>query len=522
MEVNMDRRDFLKFSFGGLVLSTIASNELFAEISKSKFPKGKGVIFVVGDGFPLGVMKMYDEYIKRRFNEKSNFAYLLNSSKTRIYLQNTSSLSSVVTDSAPASVAWGTGSKTVNRSLSSLPDWRQLTTIFEIAKHNGMSCGVVTTTRITHATPAAWYSHNSNRDEEDSIADDLLSANLDIALGGGDKHFNHKTRKDGKDLYEQFRQKGYNVVNKKEDLLNIKDFSRPILGVFNKSHISYFVDRINDKSLGDVQPTLFEMTAVALKRLMMNPKGFILQIEAGRIDHACHANDAYGAMMDCYELDKTIGELIALAEKNPNILLIITSDHGNSGFGINGSGPEYNDSTEGLMAYNNKASFEYMIKQMKKQDVKTVKDIFENYTGQKITDEEANDIFNKLNNKREIILNDIWYEPDATMGRILMASAYRSQGGEYGIIKPAVVRRGNVGFTGTNHTGEDQLVMIYGSNLNGIDLRVRIDNTDLFKVMTKYLGIKFENPKMTEDEAKSFIKTASMEEWLNHLKLHIS
>lgn len=99
-----------------------------------------------------------------------------------------SSLSSVVTDSAPASVAWATGSKTVNRSLSSLPDGRKLTTIFELGRERGIACGVVTTTRVTHATPAAWYSHNPNRDDEDNIALDLLNSNLMVAMGGGDRH----------------------------------------------------------------------------------------------------------------------------------------------------------------------------------------------------------------------------------------------------------------------------------------------------------------------------------------------
>jgi alkaline phosphatase len=518
----MERRDFLKLSIGSLLFTPFLSEEVFAKANDSKLSKTKGIIFVVGDGFPLGVMKMFEHFMEKKFKEKSNFSYLMKNSHSKIVLQNTSSLSSVVTDSAPASVAWATGSKTANRMLSVLPDGKELRTIFELAKQKGMSCGFVTTTRVTHATPAAWYSHSENRDKEDKIALDLLNSKLDVAMGGGDRYFDPSKRKDGKDLYAEFENKGWKVLKTREELLNLNSTERPILGVFNSSHISYFVDRINDKKLGEKEPTLSEMTIIALKRLVRNPKGFILQIEAGRIDHACHANDAYGAMMDCYELDKTLGLLINFVERNPEVILIVTSDHGNSGFGINGTGPEYNDSTEALISYRNKASFEYIIKKMKNQDLKAVKEIFETYTEHKIEDQEAEEIFKKLNEKRNYISYDIWYEPEATMGKILMASIYPSKGGEYGIERPALKRRGNVGFTSTNHTAEDQLFILYGKNISKFALINHIDNTEVFYMITKHMNIKFENPKMTEEQAKEYIKTVSLDEWAKHLSLHIS
>lgn len=514
----MKRRDFLKISAAaGILMAT--SNELLAK--RMEPAKGHGIIFIVGDGMPLGVMKGMKTLFEKDMNYQSSIYSLLTDPKSIISLQNTSSLSSVVTDSAPASVAWGAGSKTVNRSLSVLPDGRNLKTILELAKENGLSCGVVTTTRLTHATPAAWYSHDSNRDNEDRIAEDLLNLKLDVALGGGDKHFNPTTRKDKMDLYSKFVENGYDVVKTKKELIDGFNSSKPLLGVFNKSHLSYYVDRLNDKTLGEKQPDLSEMTLAALNRLSKNPKGFILQIEAGRIDHASHTNDAWGAIMDCYELDKTVATVMEYIKKNPRTLLIITSDHGNSGWGINGSGPEYNDSTEGLFFYkNNKASFEYMIKLMKNKDLKTVKDIFEEYTTTKITDAEAEAIYNGLNNKREFVINDQWYEPEATMGRILASSKYTANGEK--LSKPAILRRGNVNWTSTNHTAEDQIVITYGHLSHQLDIRNYIDNTDLFKYMTKFFKINYKNPQMTADEARSFLKSVSLKEWQEHLKLHIS
>jgi len=122
----MNRRDFLKVTSAGLAYATVMTNDLFGQVIREfgKISRAKGVIFVVGDGWPLGVMKMYDEFLKRKFRERSVLFDLIENYGAAVYLQNTSSLSSVVTDSAPAGVAWATGSKTVNRMLASLPDGR--------------------------------------------------------------------------------------------------------------------------------------------------------------------------------------------------------------------------------------------------------------------------------------------------------------------------------------------------------------------------------------------------------------
>lgn len=516
----MKRREFLKASLASFLTVMAFSDEVFAKVISSSGNKARGIIFIVGDGWPLGVMKAMNEFMERKFREQSNLSTLIKNSNSRIFLQNTSSLSSVVTDSAPASVAWATGSKTINRSLSILPNGKKLKTIFEIAKEKGLSCGFVTTTRVTHATPAAWYSHNPNRDDEENIALELLNSRLDVAMGGGDRYFNHKDRKDGLDLYSNFSSNGYRVVKNRDELINVIEDEKPLLGIFSSSHISYFVDRVNDEKLGKKEPSLPEMTAVALKKLSRNKKGFILQIEAGRIDHACHANDAYAAIMDCYELDKTIGVVLDFIEKNPDVLLIVASDHGNSGFGINGTGPEYNDATEALMKYNNRASFEYMIKRMKKQDVNVVKNIFETYTQHIISKDEAEEIFMKLNGKKNVVINDIWYEPEATMGRILGKSIYDYE--EEKLKIPAKERRGNVGFTSTNHTAEDQLAIVYGKKFYGANLKNLIENTDIYYLMCEYLGIRYINPKMTRQDAIQFVKSLSNEEWERHLELHIS
>jgi alkaline phosphatase len=89
-------------------------------------------------------------------------------------------------------------------------------------------------------------------------------------------------------------------------------------------------------------------------------------------------------------------------------------------------------------------------------------------------------------------------------------------------VETAELRRGNVGFTSTNHTAEDQIVLAYGYGVKQFGLNRHIDNTYLFDVMCRFMGVKYKNPSMTEEEAKSHIKTASVAEWEKHMRLHIA
>ncbi|MFN3534594.1 MAG: alkaline phosphatase, partial [Desulfatiglandales bacterium] len=384
MKELMSRRDVLKLGALG-VLSLVSPQAILATSPLEFLPsQGLNLIFVVGDGMPLGVIRAMHEIstgvLKK---EGTNFYNLTKQSGIALGYVGTKSLSSIVTDSAPASTAWATGSKTANKMLASLPDGRPLKTIMELLKEQGYACGLVTTTRVTHATPAAWVSHQMDRDAEDEVALDYLRFKPEVLLGGGSKHFDREMRKDKRDLFAEFIGVGYDIVKDRQSLLSedLISSDKKLLGTFNRSHISYYVDRVNNPELGARQPSLAEMTTVALKKLSKYPKGFILQVEAGRIDHASHSNDAWGAIMDTVELDNTLGVINRFLGVNPNTLVIVTSDHGNSGWGINGTGPEYNDATEALKKYASiKASFEVIGKEMKGKGPKDIKGIFEYYT----------------------------------------------------------------------------------------------------------------------------------------------
>jgi alkaline phosphatase len=517
----ISRRDLIKLLGAGALYTLLPKRGEAALLPTFEPGKGQGLIFVVGDGMPLGVTRAMHDIRTGVFGHADSSLYArLRDQRSSVGYMGTASLSSIVTDSAPASVAWATGVKTTNRLLATLPDNRPLTTIMELLKKEGYGCGLVTTTRVTHATPAAWVSHQIHRDLEDAIALDQLAFRPDVLLGGGSVHFDATKRPDKKDLYAEFAKAGFDVVRNRKALLAAEPVGRPLMGTFAPSHLAYAVDRLNDKELGAGQPTLPEMTAAALQRLSRNPRGFILQVEAGRIDHASHSNDAWGAIMDTLELDDTLAVIDTYLAANPNTLVIVTSDHGNSGWGINGTGPDYCDATSALRSYRaSKASFEVIIKKMRGKGPAELAEIVREYTGFAIGQDESRMIADAMAPDYAAYPGDFIYQPDATLAKILSHSSYgKSVKGQ-----PATgVRRGNVGFTSCNHTAEDQLLLAYGHKARDLGMDRLVDNTYLFEVMCRYFGISHRNPSMTPTQAQPYIKAASASEWQRHMKLHIA
>ena len=517
----ISRRDLIKLIGAGALYALLPNRGEAAPLPEFEPGKGKGLIFVVGDGMPLGVTRAMHEIRTGIFGRKdSNLYARLRDPKSSVGYMATASLSGIVTDSAPASVAWATGVKTTNRMLAALPYGRPLTTILELLKDEGYGCGLVTTTRVTHATPAAWVSHQLHRDLEDDIALDMLAFHPDVLLGGGSVHFDAAKRPDRKDLFGRFNAAGYDVVRNRKALLANEANGRPLMGSFSSSHLAYAVDRLNDQQLGASQPTLPEMTAAALQRLSRNPKGFILQVEAGRIDHASHSNDAWGAIMDTLELDDTLAVIDTYLAANPNTLVIVTSDHGNSGWGVNGTGPDYNDSTAALRSYGAaKASFEVIIKKMKGKEAGDIGEIVREYTGFAIDRNESQMIVDAMAAGYAPYPGDFIYQPDATLGKILSHSSYGRSGKG---ASSAAIRRGNVGFTSCNHTAEDQLLLAYGHKAREFGMDRLVDNTYLFEVMCRYFGVSHRNPSMTPEQALPFLKTVSADEWRHHMERHIA
>lgn len=334
----MNRRKFFKngslAAIGAAVVNPFqtVANPIIAE-NENRNKKAKNIIFLVSDGMSTGTLNMADMYLKRKFGTPSNWMQLYIDNRVSRGLMETASANSIVTDSSAASSSWGCGVRVNNGSLNIDPLGEPHLPIWQKFKRAGKMAGCVTTVPITHATPAGFCVNSKSRNSQADIASQYLDLNFDIMMGGGSQYFTAENRKDKIDMFAAFASKGYNVVKTRNEMMLV-DTSKPILGVFAEDALPYYIDRNNDTKLTEKIPSLAEMTTKAIDKMKDNPKGFVLQVESGKVDWAAHANDIGGLIHDQIEFDQAIRVAIDFAEKDKNTLVIITSDHGNANPGV--------------------------------------------------------------------------------------------------------------------------------------------------------------------------------------------
>jgi len=302
----------------------------------------KNVILLIGDGmgFPQLTLARIDKAGGNISQYASVELYMDKMEQTGIV--KTFSANSLVTDSAPASSAMATGKKTNNGVISQdstaiqgKRDGGNLTTILEMAEDRGLSTGLITTTRITHATPAAFYAHVDNRDNESEIADQLSASGVDLILGGGLQYFvgkndsdplgNAGKRDDERNLLAEFESQGYLLVYNRSSFQKVDSSqTERLLGLFESSHLQYDLDRL---SAEEKDPSLADMTSTAISILSHNPKGFFLMVEGGRIDHAGHERNLSRTITETLAFDEAVKVALDFASSNNETLVIVTADH---------------------------------------------------------------------------------------------------------------------------------------------------------------------------------------------------
>lgn len=258
----------------------------------------------------------------------------------------TYSAESAITDSAAAGTAMATGVKTKADYIGMDPEGRPLITVLEAAKLNGYATGIISTSPVQHATPAAFTSHAITREEFSSIGEQQVYQDLDVVLGGGaawlaPKQKNHPqddamlktdevTRKDGEDLKKSLRDAGYAYVDTRKELL-LEPSAGKLWGAFASEDLAYDLDR---RELKPHEPTLSEMTRSAISHLSREKKGFFLMVEGSKVDWAAHQNDPVGMISEILSFDRAVGEALAFAKKDGNTMVVAVTDHGNSGLTI--------------------------------------------------------------------------------------------------------------------------------------------------------------------------------------------
>jgi alkaline phosphatase len=278
-------------------------------------PKIKNVIFMIGDG-----MGVAHTYAAMSVSENP-----LNIERCEITgLQKTFSANNYITDSGAAGTTMAGGKKTNNGAIGVDDQGKNVKTLLEIAEENGLATGLVSTSSVTHATPASFIAHQSSRGSYEDIAMDFLKTDVDVFIGGGLDHF--AKRADGLNLVDSLRAKGYEVDTSMEMILKsnagkLAGFTAPLQNPYRL------------KGRGDMLPA---STGKAIEILSKNPKGFFLMIEGSQIDWAAHAHAADTLIDETLDFDKAIGVALDFAQEDGQTLIVITADHETGGVTIIG------------------------------------------------------------------------------------------------------------------------------------------------------------------------------------------
>lgn len=477
---SFSRRDFLKtgalstFALGGGLLGRTAE----AKTVKSNPGDAKNVIFLVVDGMSSGTMALADLVKQDQFGERTNWIKLYESDREyHRGLMDMATRNSTVPDSAAAASSWGCGQRINNGAVNWGPNDEEYKTICEIFRDAGKATGLVTSTRLTHATPSGFGINMPARGMEDDIAQQYSERNYDVLMGGGNRHFHADHREDGRDLYSVFRENGYTVARSKEEM-NSATRNSKFLGIFSDSHLPYMVDYNTLSDLQEQVPTLAEMTETALDRLSRNEDGFILQIEGGRVDHAAHGNDPAGLVYDQIAFDDAIKQVMDFTEGRDDTLVILTTDHGNANPGLSGLGSGYGDSPA-MMAtlYDYRHSFEWMYGELGYSwsddgasglTVKKIRDMVEYATRTQITNQEAVMVKRAMQGEFE--------------------APFHNREGAGAVLAGVLANYNGVYFIGTNHTADYVEIAAWGPGSDRIPTFVR--NTALFDLMVDMADVR--------------------------------
>lgn len=359
---------------------TDAQTKLTEKLNTNNAFKAKNVILFVGDGMGVSTLTASRILKGQQAGNTGEEGYLSFESFDHTALVKTYNVDSQTPDSAGTMTAMMSGLKTdvgvigvnenVVRGDCSTALGNEVTTALELAEIKGLSTGIISTARITHATPAATYAKSADRNWEDDgdmpveqltsgckdIADQLINFEsnlearfkgvdvdgLDVVMGGGRRSFLPKDvaynsadavsavegdRTDGRDLTAEWQAKYTNGVYVMDQAgFDAVDpaTTKHLFGLFNESHMQYEADRTNDIA---GEPSIAQMTEKAIDILDNNEQGFFLMVEAGRIDHGHHAGSAYNALTDTIALSDAVEKAVAMT--NPeDTLILVTADHG--------------------------------------------------------------------------------------------------------------------------------------------------------------------------------------------------
>jgi alkaline phosphatase len=297
-----------------------------AAILDSEGPPAR-IILLIGDGMGRGQIESASYF---KTGTPDSLALFTLPIRGRI----TTSSPSGITDSAASATAMASGHFTLNGRVGLDLDGQPVQNLVELAKSYGLATGIVTTTRVAHATPASFTAHVNSRGQYEDIAEQIAALRPDVVLGGGRNQF--EARGDDQNLSDGMQADGYQVVHSATELRAARNNpTGPLLGLFAASDLPYVVDRGED----DDTPTLSEMTLAALEQLDPDPQGFFLMVEGGRIDHAGHGNRIDASVGETLAFDDTVAAVMNWAGSREDVTILVTADHETGGLQVNQATP---------------------------------------------------------------------------------------------------------------------------------------------------------------------------------------
>ncbi len=476
-----DARGVLKTAFAVLLIAALTVSSAWAG------KKVKNVIVMVPDGCSQSI-----QTLARWYKGAPLTLDEMVSGTVATYMSN-----SIITDSAPAATAFATGYKSTDKFLSVGPrpedilstldapaedmPYKPLATVLEGARLMGKATGLVATSSITHATPAAFASHVHARSLDSIIMEHMVYQNIDVVFGGGKRFLIPEAdggrRDDGENLLEVLLSRGYEFVETRDAMMAAT--SGKVWGLFNASHMKPDIDRAE---LAPTEPSIAEMTRKAIDLLKKDEDGFFLMVEGSQVDWAGHANDPIYMLGDFIAFDDAVKVAVDFAKTNGETLVLAFPDH----------------NTGGMTIGSYTASVGYT--------ATTVEDLLDPLKGMKLS---AGGVAAKIGDDKsaENIKAQLaqWWGIDATDGDIdeIMALTDGGTSLDYAIGKTVCKNHTIIGWTTHGHTGDDVPLWSYGPN-RPVGF---FDNTELAGVVADAFGFSMDklNDRLFVEAGKAFV-----------------
>lgn len=377
----------------------------------------------------------------------------------------TSWANGAITDSAPGGTVYAAGEKTNNKYIGTSVNDTPMASILEGAESVGKATGIVATSEITHATPGDFTAHTNNRKYYNQILQQQINQDMEVVLGGGFNKPSGFSSEVSTDEFESYyeeqvnniKEEGFDFITTKDQLTSYD--GDKLWGSFADADLKYDFDRQSDND--NVQPSLAEMTNKAIEVLNKDEDGFFLMVEGSKVDWAAHANNTVGIVSDILSFDEAVKAAIEFAKADGNTVVVVTTDHGNSGITIGSS--YYNENIESY----DKATYA------------NTTDLLKNAT---ITEERFNEIASGKSNDEIKALAKKYYGIDLNNEELAIV---KGEGRQVGI-REVIARRIGIGYTTGGHTGEQIYLGVYAPSdvelLEGV-----VDNTEVNKYMQRVL-----------------------------------